>query len=920
MRTTSTLRLFALSLLLVQQAHIFSQNISVNTTGAAAGSTNMFEVTQSSTAAYMVAIHAIHNASNLAADSGYAFKAIKTGATGNNVAAYFSATGGGSNSAIIVPRNQGFVGLGTTNPRGILHIENGEAKITFYDTDAAGPNGTRPAWQIGPSGAQFMIRSTPNHSTYFTRMVMDTVGNTVLGDGTFYGESRLSLSGTKGNNDAVLTAEKRDGTTNPVFSVLPWDGQVYLSAGTYYSNGAWVHNSNSANSHIFTLQPGSGTLWYASSNSSASWNVTSGVTLWDDNADWKALVRSTRVGDSYFTGGNLGVGITTPLSSFHTTGNLTVGNAATAGSPGNVQLTMGGASPIANRLTFGTDGTGWKFAISKNQAGTVTDYLTVQDNGMVGIGTTSPGNLLAVNGTAVFGGTTGTSGEPIEVQGALSGVAHKDRDGTSTRWVHYASGGSMRLWNDANGNRTEVTTAGLFGIGTTPSEMLHVRKDQDAKTRIYLQNATSGVSATAELFLRRADNNNVASFGIGDQGYTGTTYPVDFRGAYAYTDAPEGITLRTDGAGSPIRFTTLNGASVPTEAMRIAAGGNVGIGTTSPVGKFQVDEANSIITNGYGVISAVDITPMAADVGAGLALRGQYTSGGLTACLGGIKAGKSNATSGDFGGYLSLFSRSSSTTLITERMRITENGKVGIGTTTPFGPLQVHHTIGAEGTMFTSTAALGALHFLPGNVDNGYYNNIVADDDNVIVFGPSTTAGTALSICPWQAATTGLRLYCPTNASMLVGINRRPTTYALEVNGTIWANGAAIVNGSTTWSDARYKTGVNTLENSLENILKLRGVSYDWRYKDFPDKNFPEGLQIGVIAQEIEKVYPQLVFTDKDGYKSVDYSKLTPILLEAMKQQQEMIDALKAENREMKSNNDFRLRQLEELLGVKAQR
>ncbi len=51
-----------------------------------------------------------------------------------------------------------------------------------------------------------------------------------------------------------------------------------------------------------------------------------------------------------------------------------------------------------------------------------------------------------------------------------------------------------------------------------------------------------------------------------------------------------------------------------------------------------------------------------------------------------------------------------------------------------------------------------------------------------------------------------------------------------------------------------------------------------------------EGIQIGVIAQEVEKIAPELVITDEDGFKSVDYIKFTPILIEAMKEQQAIID------------------------------
>ena len=114
--------------------------------------------------------------------------------------------------------------------------------------------------------------------------------------------------------------------------------------------------------------------------------------------------------NSYFTG-NVGIGITSPFSPLQVSGNLSVGSGASAGVVGLAQLTTGGSSPISNRLTFGTDGTGWKFAISKNQAGTVSDLMTIQDNGNVGIGSTSPANTLDVNGTGIHiaSGTPGST-------------------------------------------------------------------------------------------------------------------------------------------------------------------------------------------------------------------------------------------------------------------------------------------------------------------------------------------------------------------------------------------------------------------------------------------------------------------------------------------------------------------------------
>ena len=66
----------------------------------------------------------------------------------------------------------------------------------------------------------------------------------------------------------------------------------------------------------------------------------------------------------------------------------------------------------------------------------------------------------------------------------------------------------------------------------------------------------------------------------------------------------------------------------------------------------------------------------------------------------------------------------------------------------------------------------------------------------------------------------------------------------------------------------------------------FKGVSYQWRTEDYPGHGFREGTQLGLIAQEVEKVLPEVVVHGPDGYKAVDYQKLVPVLIEAVKEQQ----------------------------------
>lgn len=85
-------------------------------------------------------------------------------------------------------------------------------------------------------------------------------------------------------------------------------------------------------------------------------------------------------------------------------------------------------------------------------------------------------------------------------------------------------------------------------------------------------------------------------------------------------------------------------------------------------------------------------------------------------------------------------------------------------------------------------------------------------------------------------------------------------------------------------SDARYKTDVTQLEGALAQLARVRGVNFNWRTDVFPDKNFRADRDFGFIAQELKEVVPQVVTLGQDGYYSVDYGRLTPILVEAVKE------------------------------------
>ncbi|MEM0997411.1 MAG: tail fiber domain-containing protein [Bacteroidota bacterium] len=119
-----------------------------------------------------------------------------------------------------------------------------------------------------------------------------------------------------------------------------------------------------------------------------------------------------------------------------------------------------------------------------------------------------------------------------------------------------------------------------------------------------------------------------------------------------------------------------------------------------------------------------------------------------------------------------------------------------------------------------------------------------------------------------------------------VGIERTNPTYTLDVNGV------ARVSDILISSDARYKNNVQTIENGIEVIRQLRGATYNLQDEAVNGMYLDGGEKAGFIAQEVEDVLPLAVFTDEQGYKSVNYIAVIPYLVEGVKELTGVVDNL----------------------------
>jgi hypothetical protein len=137
----------------------------------------------------------------------------------------------------------------------------------------------------------------------------------------------------------------------------------------------------------------------------------------------------------------------------------------------------------------------------------------------------------------------------------------------------------------------------------------------------------------------------------------------------------------------------------------------------------------------------------------------------------------------------------------------------------------------------------------------------------------------------------------------------QPLIYGEFDNRVVKIDGSLTMVTIATPSDVRYKKGIKPLDSSLDKVMHLQGVTYEWDKNKVNGAGYKTGKQIGLIAQEVEQVLPELVQTDSKGYKTLSYDKLTPVIIEAMKEQQKEI-----------REKDARIEKLEKALEIMERR
>jgi hypothetical protein len=207
---------------------------------------------------------------------------------------------------------------------------------------------------------------------------------------------------------------------------------------------------------------------------------------------------------------------------------------------------------------------------------------------------------------------------------------------------------------------------------------------------------------------------------------------------------------------------------------------------------------------------------------------------------------------------------------------IDDSGNVGIGTTSPYTKLHVNNDSG------TSTVRIQRSSYL---YDAGIRLYTGTAQDWFI--GTGTINDNTRDLDIYDGVEGQSRLYITESGN--IGIGTTNPTSKLHVYGTI--NSASTITAANySCSDARYKHSITPIGNAMQKLMSLNGVFYSWKTEKFKDMNFSKDRQLGFIAQEVEKVVPELVYTDSKGYKSMSYNKLTAVIVEAMKEMKKVSD------------------------------
>lgn len=712
--------------------------------------------------------------------------------------------------------------------------------------------------------------------------------------------------------DAVL-----DFTSNPTSP--PLVGALKYRVVVLDENGKLPALDGSQLTNVSTGPAGSVTSVNATTTSAGALSITggpvtsSGILVFAVSPELDGIAGLTttglvqRTGTGTYTAANLTSAQVIAALGFipgSSTGSVT----SVAASGGSTGLTFSG-SPITVSGTLTLSGT---LGIANGGTGQTTAANAI--NALLPAQTGNTGKVLTTNGTAsswtssvtsvAATGSTGlvVTGSPITSSGTLTLTLGAELQGLSSLFTT----GFVRRVNTATYSAAPLNSAEIVaGLGYTPGQGTVTNITFTAGTGIQIFGSPITSSGTIAI-----GNTGVTSLAAGS--------------GISVSAATGGVTV------SAANFNSSTAGIVP------ASGGGTSTflradGTWSPPPSGAGSVTSIAVTSGNGAIS-VSGSPITVSGTINITAN-LFTAGaaGVVPASGGSSANFLRAdgvwTSPPTGaGTVTSVNAVGSTGLSVSGGPITSSGTLsftlgtelqGLSTLSANGFVQKTGVGSYTSAALTSAQVVNALGYTPGQ---GTVTSVAGTSNQVIVSGPtggvtfslpqSISTGNAPQFAGltltgamnfvnnvWNTSNDGqIRMYFATNADTYLSIpggsfhirNAGGTdVFLLDQSGNLSMSGNLLANGNVTaFSDARLKTNIEPISNAVDKVLSLTGITYTRK-----DTN---AVGTGLIAQDVQKVLPQAVLENEDGYLSVAYGNLVGLLVEAIKELNAKVELLTA--------------------------
>ena len=576
----------------------------------------------------------------------------------------------------------GNVGIGTTSPSsnkltvdGDIRIRDSIASLYLQDTD-----GTNQVSEIKQSAGITTISSRNNTSngkilftgyngtasTEYARL--DTGGTLLIGKTS----ADIGTIGHQFLSDAAgdYAAHTSNGNRALLLNRLNSDGEIldFRKDGTSVGS-IGSHTSTTTNMYIGSVDSG---LYFDSTNNRISPYYVNNNSL--PNGGISLGGNSNRFQDLYLAGSV-------------TTGDGTAASPAIKVGDNDTGLFQ----PTDNVLAFSAWG---------------TERMRIDSQGKVGIGTTSPANLLSVESTGQFAGINIKSAS----SNGISYIDFGDADDNNIGGINYDNSTDTLQFRNGNAHHVFLKTDGKVGIGTgTPTHNLHVKSTGNAELDVErASGAKINLQAQSAAGYVGTDSNHI--FGLKANSTVrlkiATNGAISFNDAYTFptADGSANQVLQTDGSGN-LTFGTAAGGGVSISNNvnnRVLTGDGINANAEANLtfdGSLLTVTNNGGHTSGNITISqsSLDIyNPLEADTdekGSILTFSDNYNDGSYNRTIRAAIKGGTDTTGNTADGFLAFYTDASGANSATERMRITKDGNIGIGTSNPSTKLFVQDGI-----------------------------------------------------------------------------------------------------------------------------------------------------------------------------------------------------------------------------------